>query len=148
MESPRKRIFLEGRANLSSHEAASSGVWANAAAAAKTAQKHINLFIFSPCFRMLRKPQNLSQAQGFPAEVLFRSPGSKTEHYTVRLRLKTSTKTILSTTSTTHYNSRINNHDLVKYYQIPSRAVNGEIATTVRTKKTNPTIANTQRTVI
>ena len=59
--------------------------------------------------------------------VLFRSPKSKTEHSTVRLRLKTSTKTILSTTSTTHYNSRINNHDLVKYYQIPSRAVNGEI---------------------
>ena len=59
--------------------------------------------------------------------VFFRSPKSKTEHSTVQLRLKTSTKTILSTTSTKHYNY-INIHDLFKYYQIPSRAVNGEIA--------------------
>ena len=60
--------------------------------------------------------------------VLFRSPKSKTEHSAVRLRLKTSTKTILSTTSTIHYNSHINNHNLVKYYQIPALAVNSEVS--------------------
>ena len=62
--------------------------------------------------------------------VLFRSPKSKTEHSTVRLRLKTSTKTILSTTSTIHYNSHINNHNLVKYYQISALTVNSEVAAT------------------
>ena len=42
-----------------------------------------------------------------------------------RLRLKI----IISTTSTKHYNY-INNHNLLKYYQIPSHAVNCEIAAT------------------
>ena len=82
--------------------------------------------------RLKSKISNFSVRLGLAVARLARVPMGCEHPQGAVTRLKTSTKNILSTTSTKPYNSHINNHDLVKYYQISALAVNSEIAATLK----------------